>query len=75
MGHLANDRFKPPSSRGILSPSLLALLHDFVKVRRRPNLENAAVLQGRMLRDELYGLIQIPRLKDENAAELFLGPA
>ena len=26
-----------------------------------------------MLRHELYGMIQVPRLKDENAAELFLG--
>ncbi len=26
-----------------------------------------------MLRNELYGMIHIPRLKDENATELFLG--
>src|ERR1700722_8000868 len=62
-----------PSSRGILSPPPLALLHHFVQVRRWPDFENAAVLQGRMLRHELYSMIQVPRLKDENAAELFLG--
>jgi hypothetical protein len=26
-----------------------------------------------MLRHELYSMIHVPRLKDENAAELFLG--
>jgi len=26
-----------------------------------------------MLRHELYGMIHIPRLKDENTADLFLG--
>src|SRR5258708_15741318 len=63
----------PPSSRGILSPALLTCLHHFVHVRRWPNLENVAVLQGRMLRHELYSMIHVPRFKDENAAEMFLG--
>src|SRR5579864_1254958 len=63
----------PCSSRSALSPSLLAGLHDFVHVPRGPNLENVAVLQGRMLADDLHGMIHVPRLKDENAAELFLG--
>src|ERR1700757_3728878 len=63
----------PPSSRGILSPSPLALSHESAYIRRWPNLENAAVFQGGMLRNELYSMIHVPRLKDENAAELFLG--
>ena len=64
--------FRPSSACSVLSPSLLTCLHDFVQVRRWPNPENAAVLQGRMLRHELYSMIHVPRLKDENAAELFL---
>src|SRR5579862_5876508 len=64
---------RPSSACSVLSPSLLTCLHHFGQVRRRPNLENAAVLQGRMLRHELYCMIQVPRLRDENAAELFLG--
>src|SRR5215472_8626201 len=35
--------------------------------RRGPNLENAAVLQRRMLGHELYSMIHIPCLKDEYA--------
>src|SRR5262245_50935590 len=60
-------------SSGLLSPSLLACLHDFVHVRRWPNLENIAIRQRRMLRHELYSMIHVPRLKHENAAQLFLG--
>ena len=41
--------------------------------RRWPNLEDVAVRQSRMLADELYSMIHVPRLKDENAAELFFG--
>src|SRR5271157_5648579 len=63
----------PPLSRGILSPSLLTCLHDFVHVPRWPNLEDVAIRHRRMLRHELYSMIHVPRLKDENAAELFLG--
>src|SRR5580692_2915146 len=63
----------PPSSRGILSPSPLACLHDFIHVPRWPNLENVAIRQSRMLANELYSMIHVPRLKDENAAELFFG--
>src|SRR5580700_12040776 len=52
---------------------MLTCLHDFVHVPRWPNLENVAVRHRRMLRHELYRMIHVPRLKDENAAELFLG--
>ena len=54
-------------------PSLLTGLYDFVHVPRWPNLEDVAVRQRRMLADQLYGMIHIPRLKHENTAELFLG--
>src|SRR6516164_4859177 len=64
---------RPSSACSVLSPSLLTCLHDFVHVRRWPNLENVAIRQRRMLPDELYSMIHVPRLKDENAAELFLG--
>src|SRR6516165_4914225 len=69
------DRFvvRPSSPCGVLSPALLTCLHYFVHVRRWPNLENVAVRQRRMLADELYSMIHVPRFKDENAAELFLG--
>src|SRR6516225_6597634 len=63
----------PCSACSVLSPALLTCLHQFIHVRRGPNLENVAVLQGRMLRHELYRMIHVPRLKDEYAAELFLG--
>src|SRR5262249_55088398 len=63
----------PCSACSVLSPALLTCLHQFIHVRRWPNLENVAVLQGRMLRHELYSMIHVPRLKDEYAAELFLG--
>src|SRR5215813_13941096 len=63
----------PCSACSVLSPALLTCLHQFVHVRRGPNLENVAVLQGRMLRNELYSMIHVPRLEDENTAELFLG--
>src|SRR5215470_13110280 len=63
----------PCSACSVLSPALLTCLHQFIHVRRGPNLENVAVLQGRMLRHELYSMIHVPRLKDEYATELFLG--
>src|SRR2546425_4287936 len=63
----------PCSACSVLSPALLTCLHQFIHVRRGPNLKNVAVLQGRMLRHELYSMINVPRLKDENAAELFFG--
>src|SRR5215475_3920842 len=62
-----------PSACSVLSPSLLTCLHDFIHVRRWPNLENVAIRQRRMLRHELYSMIHVPRLKDENAAKLFFG--
>src|SRR5262249_19966927 len=63
----------PCSACSVLSPALLTCLHDFVHVRRGPNLKNVAVRQGGMLRNELYRMIHVPRLEDENTAELFLG--
>src|SRR5260370_13157863 len=63
----------PCSACSVLAPALLACLHDFIHVRRWPNLENVAIRQSRMLADELYSMIHVPRLKDENAAELFFG--
>src|SRR6516162_3913323 len=63
----------PCSACSVLSPALLTCLHQFIHVRRGSNLENVAVLQGRMLRHELYSMIHVPRLKDEYAADVFLG--
>jgi hypothetical protein len=63
----------PPSSRGIHSPSpLLTLLYDFAQIRRWTYLIRSQ-LHAWMLRDKLNGMIEISRLKDENAAKLFLG--
>src|SRR5262249_33302615 len=62
-----------PSSCSVLAPALLTCLHQFIHVRRGPNLENVAIGQRRMLADELYSMIHVPRLKDEYAAELFFG--
>src|SRR4030095_7809384 len=64
-----SPNLRPSSASGALSPSLLACPHHFVQVGRWPNFENAAVLQGWMLRHELYRMIHIARLKNENAAE------
>ena len=61
------------SSRGILSPSLLTCFHDFAHVSRWSYLPQRPVLQGRMLRHELYSMIHVPRLKHAKAAELLLG--
>src|SRR5215469_6732767 len=63
----------PTSACSVFSPPLLTCLHDFVHVCRRPDLKNVAVLEGGMLRHELYSMIHVPRLKHKNAAELFLG--
>src|SRR3984893_14997314 len=63
----------PGSSLNVLSPSLLACLHDFIHVPRWANLENVALRQRLMLADELYGMIHVPRLKNNNAAELLFG--
>src|SRR5262249_52942887 len=61
------------SACSVLSPALLTCLHQFIHVRCGPNLENVAIRQRRMLRHELHSMIHVSRLKDENAAELFLG--
>src|SRR5260370_34487192 len=53
---------RPCSACSVLSPALLTCLHDFVHVRRWPNLENVAMGQRRMLADELYSMIHVPRL-------------
>src|SRR5271155_5720941 len=69
----AADQAEPSSARCVLAPPLLACLHDFAHVAGWPNLENVAKRQRRMLADQLYGMVHVPRLKDQNAAELFLG--
>ena len=69
----AGDKVEPSSACSVFSPSLLTCLYDFVQVPRWSNLENVAIRQRWMLRHELYSLIHVPRLKDENAAELFFG--
>src|ERR1700692_2425929 len=63
----------PCSACSVLSPALLTCLHNFVHVPGWPNLENVAIRQSRMMRHELYSMIHVPRLKDENATELFFG--
>src|SRR5258708_16941203 len=68
-----SDKVEPSSACRVLAPSLLACLHDFAHVPRWPNLENVAICQSRMLADELYSMIHVPRLKDEYACELFFG--
>src|SRR5579863_5174797 len=57
----------------MLSASLLAGFSEFAHIPRRPDVENGAVLQGRMLRHELYRVIHVARLNDAKAAQLFLG--
>src|SRR6516164_4093759 len=63
----------PCSACSVLPPPLLACLHDFAHLPRWSNLEDAAIGQRRMLANELYSMIHVPRLKNENATELFLG--
>src|ERR1700733_1297778 len=63
----------PSSSRDDLSPSLLALLHHFTHIESWMYLEQRPILQTRMPRHELNGMIHVPCLKHEYAAELFLG--
>src|SRR5262245_13090356 len=63
--------FQATSACAVLS-SLLARLNDFADVSRRTNLPNVAIRERRMLADELYRVIHVPRLKDQNAAKLFL---
>ena len=53
-------------------PPLLALLYDFAQIRNRPYLIRSQ-LHAWMLRDKLNGMIEVSRLKDEQAGELFLG--
>src|SRR6185437_4191716 len=62
-----------PSSPGALAPSLFALLYHFVQIRYWTYLEKRPILQGRMLRHELNGMIHVACLKHEQAAELLLG--
>jgi hypothetical protein len=56
-----------------LSPSLLTCPNDFTHIVSRSYLPQRPILQGRMLRHELNGMIHIPRLKHANATELLLG--
>src|SRR5262244_1270702 len=71
--HSARYFFKPCLACNVLSPSLLTCLHNFAHVSRWTDLENVAIRQRRVPADELYSMIHVPRLKDENAAELFFG--
>src|SRR5205823_11248405 len=61
------------SSRASFAPSSHALGYYLAHVRGGPDLEDVSVLHGRMLRHELYGMVQIASLKDEDAPELLLG--
>jgi hypothetical protein len=62
------------SSCGVLLSSMLALLDDFGQVRNRPYLDRSkSILKAWKLGDKLNGMIEISRLKDLNAADLFLG--
>src|SRR5260370_40091715 len=62
------------SSRGILSASPLALFHHLVQIRNRPYLNRSkSILKAWKLCDKLNGVIEVSRLKDLNAAKLFLG--
>ena len=67
------NRQQLSSACSVLSPSLLTCLLDFVHISCRPNLPNGAKRERRMLADELYSMIHVPRLKNNNAAELFFG--
>src|SRR5208337_254548 len=63
----------PPSSRGILSPSALALSHDFVYIRRWTYLDCSTLqLHSRTLGNELNGMIQISRFQHLNSTQLLL---
>src|ERR1700722_17061994 len=61
------------SAGSVPATPLLACLDDFAHIPGWPNLENVAVFHRRILRHELYSMIHDPRLKDQDAAELFLG--
>src|SRR5208282_1732309 len=61
---------RPPSSRGSLSPPLLADLFDFAHVPRWPNLERRPIPHCRMLGDELNCVIQISRFQHQNSTQL-----
>jgi hypothetical protein len=56
-----------------LSPPLFALLNHSTHIESWTYLEYRPILQRRMLRDELNGMIHVPRLQHKNAADLFLG--
>src|SRR5260370_25082160 len=61
------------SSRGILSPSPLALSHDFVYIRRWTYLDCSTLqLHSRRLGNELNCVIQIARFKHLNSTQLLL---
>src|SRR6202167_221183 len=63
----------PLSSRGILSPSPLALPHYFVNIRRWTYLDGSTLqLHSRTLGNELNGVIQISRFQHLNSTQLLL---
>jgi len=55
-----------------LPPSLLTCPNDFTHIVSWSYLPQRPILQGRMLRHELNGMIHIPRLKHADAAELLV---
>src|SRR6202050_2660518 len=63
----------PLSSRGILSPSPLALPHYFVNIRRWTYLDGSTLqLHSRTLGHEVNGVIQISRFQHLNSTQLLL---
>jgi hypothetical protein len=65
---------RPGSACSVLSPSLLAWFQHFVQVCSQPYLDRSEpILKAGKFRDKLNGVIEVSRLKNEKAAELFLG--
>jgi hypothetical protein len=58
-------------SRGVLAPSLLALLNHFAQIRHWAYFERS-ILHSRMFGHELNCVIQISRFQYQNAAQLLL---
>src|ERR1700735_1847910 len=71
-GSAGGDSLVPPSSRGIFSPSPLALPNHFVQVRSWTYLKRPS-LHSRMLGNQLNRVIQISRFKHQNSTQLLLG--
>ena len=59
------------AERSVLLPPLLSLAAHFGPVRRRANLDGSSP-DGRVLRHQLDGVVQIPGFEDEKTGQLFL---